>query len=53
MAIDSDRFRIPRTIHINFLEEQIEKWLFLPTSRKLAGGEIDRRRKEMKEREMV
>jgi HD superfamily phosphodiesterase len=53
MAIDSDRFRIPRTIHINFLEEQIEKWLFLPTSRKLAREEIDRRRKEMKEREMV
>jgi hypothetical protein len=48
MAIDSARFHIPRIIHINFLEEQIRKWFFLPTSRKLAGEEINRRRKEMK-----
>lgn len=47
MTIDSDRFLIPRKIHVDFLEEQIEQWFFLPASRQLARQEIERRRKEI------
>jgi len=47
-AIDMDRFRISRTSRLNFLEDQVEKWFFLSTSRKLGTGELARRRKEMK-----
>jgi len=47
MTIDSDRFNVPRKLHIHFLEDQIEKWFFLPTSRRWARGELTQRRKEM------
>jgi len=50
LAIDMDRFRISRTSRLNFLEDQVEKWFFFPTSRKLATGELARRRKEMNKR---
>ncbi len=48
MAIDSDRFQVPREIHIRFLEAQIEKWFFLPTSRRWAREEITQRRIEIR-----
>jgi len=48
MAIDSDRFQVPREIHIRFLEAQIEKWFFLPTSRQWAREEITQRRIEIR-----
>ena len=47
MAIDEDRFCVRRKIHINFLEDQIEKWFFLPTARRLAREELTQREKEM------
>ena len=47
MAIVSDWFNVPRKIYINFFEGKIEEQFFLPTSRKLAREEINRRRKEM------
>jgi HD superfamily phosphohydrolase YqeK len=46
MAISSDWFHIPRRIHLDFLEEQIGRWFFLATARKLAREEMDRRKKE-------
>jgi HD superfamily phosphohydrolase YqeK len=46
MAISSDWFRIPRRIHLDFLEEQIGRWFFLATARNLARAEMDRRKKE-------
>jgi HD superfamily phosphodiesterase len=48
MAIDLDRFHIPRRNYLNFLEGQIEKWFFLSDSRQLANGELAQRRKETK-----
>lgn len=48
MVIDSDRFQVPREIHIRFLEAQIEKWFFLPTSRQWAREEITQRRIEIR-----
>lgn len=48
MAIDLDRFHIPRRNYLNFLEGQIEKWFFLSDSRQLASGELAQRRKETK-----
>ncbi len=50
LAIDMDRFRISRISRLNFLENQVEKWFFLATSRQLATGELVRRRKETKKR---
>jgi len=46
MAIDSDRFNVPRKIHINFLEDQIETWFFLSPSKELARKELTHRKKE-------
>ncbi len=46
VAIDSDRFQVSRESRLRYLEEQIEKWLFLPASRQLAGEELARRRRE-------
>ena len=46
VAIDSDRFRVSRSSRLDFLEEQIEKWFFLPKSRQLAQEELARRRRE-------
>jgi HD superfamily phosphohydrolase YqeK len=48
MAISSDWFRIPRRIHLDFLEEQIGRWFFLATARNLARAEMDRRKKKRK-----
>ena len=45
MAIDSDRFNVPRKIHINFLEDQIETWFFLSPSKELARKELAHRKK--------
>jgi HD superfamily phosphodiesterase len=46
VAIDTDRFNISRESRLQYLKEQIGKWLFLPASRHLAGEELARRRKE-------
>ena len=46
LAIDLERFRIDRRGRLEYLEEHIEKWLFLPTARQLAREELARRKKE-------
>jgi hypothetical protein len=47
MVIDSNRFNVPRKIHIRFLEDQIEKWFFLLSARVMAQRELNRRKKEI------
>ena len=46
VAIDSARFGVSRISRLLYLDEQIPKWLFLPTSRHLAREELSRRRRE-------
>ena len=46
VTIDTDRFRVSRESRLLYLEEQIGKWLFLPTSRQLAREELARRTRE-------
>jgi len=45
-ALILDWFPNSKETTLNFMEEQIEKWLFLPTSRQLGREELARRRKE-------
>ncbi len=47
MSIDSDRFQINKMAYIPYLEERIDHWFFLPTSRRLAREELARRKKEV------
>ncbi len=51
LAIDMDRFRISSINRLNFLENQVEEWFFLSTSRQLAKEELEQRKKEIKKRE--
>jgi len=50
LAVDLDRFHIARRSRLDFLEEHIEKWLFLPAARQLAREELAQRKKEIKPR---
>ena len=46
VAIDLDRFHVPREDYLGYLEKHIEKWFFLSVSRQWARGELVRRRRE-------
>lgn len=46
LAVDLDRFRIDRGSRLDFLEEHIGKWFFLPTARRLAREALARRNRE-------
>ncbi len=46
VAIDLDRFHIPRREYLHYLEKSVEKWFFLSASRQLANEELARRRRE-------
>ena len=46
VAIDLNRFQVPRGDYLSYLESHIEKWFFLSASRQLAGEELARRRIE-------
>ena len=46
MAVDLDRFRVPRPIYLNFLEKIINEWFLTSTGRELAKREMISRRKE-------
>ena len=42
LEIDIERFRVDRTAHINWLEQQIAPWFFTETGKKMAREEIGR-----------
>ena len=42
LAIDAERFKIDRTGHVNWLEQQIEPWFFTETGKILAREELAR-----------
>ena len=46
MAVDLDRFRIPRREYLIFLEAIINHWFLTPTGREVARREISLRKKE-------
>ena len=46
MAIDLDRFRVPRTNYLNFLGKIINEWFLTPTAREMAKREMTSRRRE-------
>ncbi len=46
VAIDLDRFRVPRGDYLVYLEKHIENWFFLSASRQWAREELVRRRRE-------
>ncbi len=46
VAIDLNRFHVPRGDYLSYLERHLEKWFFLSASRQLAGKELARRRRE-------
>jgi HD superfamily phosphodiesterase len=46
MAVDLDRFRIPRREYLIFLEAIINYWFLTPTGREVARKEISLRKKE-------
>ena len=46
VAIDLERFHVPRGDYLNYLENCVEKWFFLSVSRQLASQELARRRAE-------
>ena len=46
VAIDLNRFQLPREDYLGYLESHIEKWFFLSASRHLAREELSRRRRE-------
>jgi len=46
MAIDLDRFRVPRSIYLNFLEKIINEWFLTLTAREMAKREMTSRRGE-------
>jgi HD superfamily phosphodiesterase len=46
MAVDLDRFRIPRREYLIFLEAIINYWFLTPTGREVARREISLRKKE-------
>ena len=48
VAINVDRFHIPREDYLDHLERHIGRWFFLNTSRQWAREELARRRKETK-----
>ena len=48
VAIDLNRFPIPRGNYLDYLEKHIEIWFFLSASHQLAREELARRRKETK-----
>jgi hypothetical protein len=45
MAIDLDRFHIPRRDYLVFLEAIIDHWFLTPTGKKIARKEIFLRKK--------
>jgi len=47
LAIDLDRFGVSEGDYLNYLEEQIDRWFYLPISREWARKELALRRKEM------
>ena len=46
MAIDSDRFHIPRRDYLTFLETIIDHWFLTPTGKEIARKEILLRKKD-------
>jgi HD superfamily phosphodiesterase len=46
MAIDLDRFRVPRAIYLNFLGKIINEWFLTLTAREMAKREMISRREE-------
>lgn len=46
MAIDLDRFRVPRSIYLDFLEKIINEWFLTWTARQIAKREMTSRRGE-------
>ena len=46
LAIDAERFQIEITSHADWLEQQIERWFFTETGKKLARKEIARFRQQ-------
>ena len=46
VAIDLERFHMPRGDYLHYLENRVEKWFFLSVSRQLASQELARRRTE-------
>jgi hypothetical protein len=46
MAIDLDRFRVPRRIYLNFLGKIINEWFLTWTAREMAKREMTSRRAE-------
>jgi len=46
MAIDLDRFRVPRSIYLNFLEKIINEWFLTRTAKEVATKEMISRRRE-------
>ena len=46
VAIDLERFHMPRGDYLRYLENRVEKWFFLSVSRQLASQELARRRTE-------
>lgn len=46
MAIDLERFRVPRPIYLDFLEKIIDEWFLTRTGREIAKREMISRRRE-------
>lgn len=46
VAIDLNRFHIPRGDYLDYLDRHLEKWFFLSASRQLASEELGGRRRE-------
>jgi hypothetical protein len=46
MAIDLARFRVPRSIYLDFLEKIINEWFLTRTGREIAKREMASRRRE-------
>jgi hypothetical protein len=46
MAVDLDRFRVPRSIYLNFLGKIINEWFLTPSAREMAKREMISRRTE-------
>ena len=46
MAVDLERFRVPRSIYLNFLEKIINEWFLTRTAREIAKREMMSRRGE-------
>jgi len=47
LAIDLDRFRVPRSQYLLFLEKRIDPWFLTPTGKEIAMREILLRKKEL------